>query len=115
MDEILDLALNAFLDGEKPELVEPLEQVIDGLKETLRTNHIRRLQQGSCTIDVGFVWNDLLTNLERTSDHCSNIAGCVIDQKNRDMNMHENLRALRRAGENFRENLTAYAKKYAIH
>ena len=115
VDEILDLALNAFLDGEKPELVEPLEQVIDGLKETLRTNHIRRLQQGSCTIDVGFVWNDLLTNLERTSDHCSNIAGCVIDQKNRDMNMHENLRALRRAGENFRENLTAYAKKYAIH
>ena len=115
VDEILDLALNAFLKGENLEQVEPLEQVIDGLKETLRSNHIKRLQQGECTIDVGFVWTDLLTNLERTSDHCSNIAGCVIDQKNHDMNMHENLRTLKRVGESFQENLQYYAKKYAVN
>ena len=114
VDEILDLALNAFLKGEDLELVEPLEQVIDGLKEALRTNHILRLQQGECTIDVGFVWTDLLTNLERTSDHCSNIAGCVIDLRNHDMNMHEHLRAMKTSGEQFKENLERYARKYAL-
>ena len=60
-------------------LVEPLEQVIDQLKEQLRTRHILRMQKGDCSIDAGFAWSDLLTNLERTADHCSNIAGCVID------------------------------------
>ena len=114
VNEILDLALNAFLHGENLDLVEPLEQVIDGLKETLRSNHIRRMQQGECTIDVGFVWTDLLTNLERTSDHCSNIAGCILDQQHHDMNMHENLRAYKRSSEEFRENLKEYARKYAI-
>ena len=114
VNEILELALNAFLYGENLDLVEPLEQVIDGLKETLRSNHIRRMQQGECTIDVGFVWTDLLTNLERTSDHCSNIAGCILDQRHHDMNMHENIRAYKRSSEEFRENLKEYARKYAI-
>ena len=115
VDEILDLALEAFLTGENLEVVEPLEQVIDGLKETLRSNHIKRLQQGECTIDVGFVWTDLLTNLERTSDHCSNVAGCMIDLRSHDMNMHENLRSVKRIGESFQENLERYSKKYALN
>ena len=70
-------------------MVEPLEQVIDGLKEQMRTRHILRLQQGLCSIDAGFIWADLLTNLERTSDHCSNIAGCVIDMAQGNMNIHK--------------------------
>ena len=79
--EILDLSLRSFerQDVAIAELVEPLEQVIDTLKEQMRTRHILRMQQGHCSIEAGFVWSDLLTNLERTSDHCSNIAGCVID------------------------------------
>ncbi|MCI7146769.1 MAG: Na/Pi cotransporter family protein, partial [Firmicutes bacterium] len=81
INEILDLSTNAFIynDLESASKVESLEQVIDGLKEQMRTRHILRLQQGECSIDAGFVWSDLLTNLERTSDHCSNIAGCVLD------------------------------------
>ena len=74
--EILDLSLRAFerQDVAIAELVEPLEQVIDTLKEQMRTRHILRMQQGHCSIEAGFVWSDLLTNLERTSDHCSNMS-----------------------------------------
>ena len=80
--EILDLSLTAFLDNdmEAASMVEPLEQVIDGLKEKMRTRHIFRLQQGGCSMETGFIWSDLLTDLERTADHCSNIAGCIMDQ-----------------------------------
>ena len=69
-------ALSAFLETDLVAAghVEPLEQVIDLLKEQLRMNHIRRLQQGACSIHAGFVWSDILTDLERVSDHCSNIA-----------------------------------------
>jgi phosphate:Na+ symporter len=59
--------------------VEPLEYVIDQLKEQLRTHHILRLQQGECTMEAGFVWSDLLTSLERVSNHCTNIARCVME------------------------------------
>ena len=81
VSEILDLSLACFEknDSAIAAEVEPLEQVIDQLKESMRTRHIRRLQQGGCSIELGFILSDLLTGLERTSDHCSNIAGCVID------------------------------------
>ena len=94
VNEILDLSLTSFLadDLKAASMVEPLEQVIDGMKEQMRTRHILRLQQGLCSIDAGFIWADLLTNLERTSDHCSNIAGCVIDMAQGNMNIHEILR-----------------------
>lgn len=116
VEEILALALRAFEQSDEEALaaVEPLEQVIDSLKEQLRTHHIQRLQRGTCTIDMGFIWSDLLTNLERTSDHCSNIAGCVIDLVHHDMNIHQNLRAMQSAGETFREKMDGYRKKYAL-
>ena len=116
VDEILDLSLKAFRDHDTVALaaIEPLEQVIDGLKEQLRTNHILRLQQGNCTIDAGFVWADLLTNLERTSDHCSNIAGGIIDFDRSNMNIHENVRALRAANKEYKEKYESYLDKYAI-
>lgn len=114
--EILELSLSAFLedDLETASLVEPLEQVIDQLKERMRTQHIRRLQQRECTIDAGFIWSDLLTSLERTSDHCSNIAGCVIEISHHDMNLHETLREFRNDSADFRRRFNAYADKYTL-
>lgn len=116
VSEILDLSLTAFLndDLKSAYMVEPLEQVIDGLKEKLRTHHILRLQQGDCSIDAGFIWSDLLTNLERTSDHCSNIAGCVIDLAHNNMNIHESLREFRNDSEDFRQKFKEYATKYTL-
>ena len=116
VSEILDLSLTAFLedDLEAANKVEPLEQVIDQLKEQIRTLHILRLQQGLCLIDAGFIWADLLTSLERTSDHCSNIAGCVIDMAQHNMNLHESLRSMKNDSEAFQENFREYAKKYTL-
>ena len=116
MEEILELSLTAFLsdDLNAASMIEPLEQVIDQLKEQLRTHHILRLQQGGCSIDAGFVWSDLLTNLERTADHCSNIAGCMIDMAHHNMNLHESLREFRDESEDFREKYKMFAGKYSL-
>lgn len=116
IDEILDMSLDAFLsdDPEAVAMVEPLEQVIDQLKEQMRTRHILRMQQGVCSIDAGFVWSDLLTNLERTADHCSNIAGCVADMAQHNLNLHESLRSIRNDSEDFQQRFRAYANKYSF-
>lgn len=116
VEEILDLALTAFLkdDLESASTVEPLEQVIDRLKEQMRTRHILRMQQGNCSIEAGFVWSDLLTNLERTADHCSNIAGCMLDMAQQNMNLHESLREFRNGSEAYRMKFREFEKKYAI-
>jgi phosphate uptake regulator len=89
-------------------------QVIDDLKEKLRVHHILRLQQGACSIETGFVWSDLLTALERIGDHCSNIAGCIVDMAHHDMNMHEALRSARVENEHFTEQYKDYAAKYSL-
>ena len=116
LNEILDLSFAGFLenDCETAYMVEPLEEVIDQLKEQLRMRHILRLQQGACTIDAGFVWSDILTDLERTADHCSNIAGCIIDMAQYNMNLHESLRSLRNDSEEFRQRFQMYARKYSL-
>ena len=116
VDEILTLALTAFLENSAAAAsqVEPLEQVIDQLKEQLRMRHILRMQQGTCSIDAGFVWSDLLTDLERTADHCSNIAGCVLDMGEYGMNLHESLRSVREDSGAFRRQFQSYAEKYAL-
>ena len=93
---------------------EPLEQVIDALKEELRTRHILRLQKGDCSVAAGFVWSDLLTNLERVSDHCSNISGCVLDTVERNMNIHENQRAFRDSDEDYIRLFADFEKKYSV-
>ncbi|MBE6861695.1 MAG: Na/Pi cotransporter family protein [Ruminococcus sp.] len=116
VEEILDLSLKAFIDNDLSAAakIEPLEEVIDVLKDTLRNNHITRLQKGECSIEAGFVWSDLLTNLERTSDHCSNIAGCVIDMAKPKMNIHESLRQFRTGSSDFKTELETYSKKYSL-
>ena len=114
--EIVELSFSAFRENDltKAYQVEPLEQVIDDLKEKLRVHHILRLQQGSCSIETGFVWSDILTALERVGDHCSNIAGCIIDLAHHDMNTHEALRSAQVENENFGEQYRMYAKKYSL-
>lgn len=114
--EILSLAIESYLynDVKKAELVEPLEEVIDTLKEQLRSRHILRLQRGACSIEAGFVWSDLITNLERVSDHCSNIAGCVIEMSREKLDLHEYLDGLKADSADFAARFEAYAKKYAL-
>ena len=116
VSEILDLSLRCFENNDSAVAaeVEPLEQVIDQLKESMRTRHIRRLQQGGCSIELGFILSDLLTGLERTSDHCSNIAGCVIDMAQHNLNLHESLRATRLESADFIREFDRYARKYAL-
>lgn len=116
INEILDLSLETFVnnDIEKAKLVEPLEQVIDKLKEKMRAKHILRLQQGECSIKSGFIWADLLTDLERVADHCSNIAICVIDAADNKMNMHESIKELRTDNAEFEKNYNLYKAKYKL-
>ena len=112
--EIVTLSHDAFAknNAAQANLVEPLEQVIDRMKELLRTRHIDRLRIGDCGIEAGFVWSDLITNMERVSDHCSNIAGCVMDIKDRNMNLHESLKLIRSDSDFYREKYTEYTEKY---
>ena len=116
VSDILDLSLAGYLQNDLSAAakVEPLEEVIDQLKEQLRTRHILRLQKGDCTIDAGFTWLDLLTDLERTADHCSNIAGCMIDAARDSMNLHQSLRETRNDSEAFQERYREYRRKYAL-
>ena len=114
--EILHLSLDGFRqnDAARAARVEPLEQVIDTLKEEMRTRHILRMRQGQCSIEAGFVWADLLTDLERTSDHCSNIAGCVIDAARHNLNLHETLRAAQTQDPDFAGRFRDYAQTYRL-
>ena len=116
VSEILNTAERAFSEKDLAAAaqVEPLKQVIVALKEQMRTRHILRMQQGHCSIEAGFVWSDLLTDLERTADHCSNIAGCVLDAANHGLNLHETLRAMRADDPDFRRAYGTYAEKYRL-
>jgi phosphate:Na+ symporter len=114
--EIIDITKTAFEtnDVELSMKVEPLEQVIDEHKEKLRTSHIRRLSKGECSIEAGFVWSDLLHNLERISDHCSNIAGCIIEASHNDLTLHEGLRGMRNDSTEYFERYKEYLNKYQV-
>lgn len=114
--EVTALAYDSFVSGDvqAARQVEPLEQVIDDLKEEMRTRHIRRMQQGSCGIEAGFIWSDLLTNLERVSDHCSNIACCMIEGADHNLHRHEVLQSIRGSGEIFDREYSSYRQKYAL-
>jgi phosphate:Na+ symporter len=116
VSEILTLSYMAFINNDLKYArdVEPLEQVIDGLKSILRNGHIKRLKDGTCSIESGFVWTDLITNLERTADHCSNIAACVIDAAENNMNVHQSVRDMKANNTYFSSKFSYYSEKYAI-
>jgi phosphate:Na+ symporter len=109
VDEVMGLTVDAFAinDISVAARVEPLAEVINKLREQLRANHIRRMQRGQCTIDAGFIWADALNCLGRTADHCSNIAGSIMD-----MNLHELLRDFREKSPEYRALYREYADKY---
>ncbi len=116
VSEIMDLTLDAFTNTNLDAAVniEPLEEVIDTLKVQLRANHILRMQKGECSIEAGFVWADIITNLERVSDHCSNIAGCIIEMSHDRMDIHEYYNRTKHANPVFEAKHSEYAAKYAI-
>ena len=116
VDEIVTLTLDAFIrnDAQAATLIEPLEQVVDVLKKKLRANHILRLQKGHCSIECGFVWADILTNLERVSDHCSNIAVCIIEMAHDSMDIHQYLTRIKAGDPEFEKMFAQYSEKYTI-
>lgn len=114
--EILGAALSAFTENslEFAAKVEPLEEVVDNLKDHIKLNHIKRLQNNECTIELGFILSDLLTNLERISDHCSNVAGCVIEIAHSSLGMHGYNKALRRGNEVYDKHYKEFSEKYSL-
>lgn len=113
---VVDLSYEAFNTGslEKAMLVEPLEQVVDDLKDGLKARHINRLQKGECTIELGFVLTDLLTNLERVSDHCSNIAGLIIEISHKGMDIHKYLKKVKKGENDFNERYAEFSQKFSL-
>lgn len=117
VSEVLTRSFESFSerDSRKANTVEPLEDVVDMLKEELRTRHILRMKEGKCTIEAGVIWSEILTNLERTSDHGSNIAGCVIDMGEHTLMIHDTLRSKKHESEEFDELYKEYAEKYNVN
>jgi len=113
--EIVDLTQTTLEknDPEKARLVEPLEEVIDALSKELKSRHIQRVQAGQCTLELGFVFNDCINNLERVADHCSNIAIAVLEATDIDLQSHGYLRSLKQnSHKEYLRQLESYAKQY---
>lgn len=117
VSEIVALSVSAFVDDDmnRAYMVEPLEEKIDILCDEIKLNHINRVSDGTCTLQHGFVFNDLLTNLERVADHCSNIAVAMIELKSGSFETHEyENRLMAERGERFDRYFEEYDRKYAL-
>lgn len=117
LNEILDTAITAFKHGdiEQAKSVEPLEEVIDNLRTEIRNRHVKRLRKGKCTIEMGFVLTDLITNYERVADHCSNIAVCMIQIHDNSFDTHSYISDLKATNnEEFRRKFTVFSEKYML-
>lgn len=115
--EILNMSIDCFINSDVnlAKEVEPLEDVIDQLRTDLKARHIERLRKGICTIELGFILQDLLTNFERVSDHCSNIAVCLIRIKENSLDTHEYMNELKRLEKSeFMDEFNVYKNKYAL-
>lgn len=116
MHEILSLTFTVFEneDAEQAANIEPLEEVIDDLKEEIRTRHIRRLAKGKCTIELGFALTDIVTNYERIADHCSNIAVAVIQMDEKEHDVHKYLGQVKTQDPQFAQMYRMYKEKYLL-
>ena len=115
--EILHLAVGAFVSGdlEGASRVEPLEEIVDGLCDEMKLHHVDRLQKGVCTLNQGFIFNDLLTNYERVADHCSNIAVAMIELESDSFDTHEYLNSVKAMkSASFARYFAEYQKKYTL-
>ena len=113
ISEILDLTLNCFASEDLADAiqVEPLEEVIDEICINVKNRHIDRMQRGLCSLEKGFIFQDVLTNLERMSDHCSNIAACIIELQHNSFDTHKYLNELRSSGNQSYKNLQKYYRE----
>ncbi len=115
--EIVTMARDSYVkrDLDAAAHVEPLEQVVDYLRDQIKLQHILRLQKSECTIEHGFVLSDILTNLERVADHCSNVAACMIELSTHDtLGLHRYTHDIRAGGEDFNQSYRAYLNKYSL-
>ena len=115
--EILSISIAAFVanDIQQAARVEPLEEIIDGLCDEMKSHHVDRLQSGACTLGQGFVFNDLLTNYERVADHCSNIAVAIIELESDSFDTHEYLNSVRAMkSHSFARYYEEYQQKYHL-
>ena len=113
ISENISIAFSAYItdDLAAAHKVEPLEEVVDNLSTELKNRHIRRLQNDECTVELGYIFQDILTNLERISDHCSNIAGCLIETDEK-TNLHAYLHDVKENDETFRREYRGYSERY---
>lgn len=117
VEEVLQMTVNAFAthDTALAVRVEPLEQVVDELVFEIRKNHIQRLQSGVCTIELGFILSDLLTNLERISDHCSNIASTIVEGEKGSFASHDYAMNLKLVGsEEYDADFRLFKEKFSL-
>ncbi len=117
VEEICTITKDALAEEnmEKPSLIEPLEQVVDDLKDTIKLHHTIRLSKSLCSIELGFILSDLLTNFERVSDHCSNIAGCLIEMSRREsLDLHSYLSEVKKGGKEYSKLYEQYSEKYSL-
>lgn len=113
--EIIDLTIDAF-STENVELankVEPLEDVIDSLRNELKKRHVRRMQEGRCSVSEGIVFTDYITALEKISDHCANVAAAIIELDDENYDVH-NAMSVRKTNSEYKDNYAAFSKKYAL-
>ncbi len=117
VQEIVDMAVKVC-EKDNLELaadIEPLEEVIDAMRDKLRLRHTKRLQDGECTVEIGFIYSDLLIDLERIADHCSNIGGCEIEMEEGLSDVHQYLKGVRdKNNEKFEDKCREYEKKYQL-
>ncbi|MBP3592579.1 MAG: Na/Pi cotransporter family protein [Clostridia bacterium] len=116
LEEILDISEHAFRESDLAlaAKIEPLEQVVDDLKDQIKANHIQRLQKSECSIEHGFVLSDLLNNFERVSDHCSNVGGCIIELTHDALDLHKYLAEVKADDGAFKKEFDAFKEKYAL-
>lgn len=117
VSDIVDMTYRAFVENDLTiaENIEPLEEVVDDIRNEIKLGHIIRLQKSECSIEHGFVLSDVLNNFERVSDHCSNIAGCVIEISKYDaLSMHEYTEGVKNDGGDFNSKVAEYKKIYSL-
>ncbi len=117
VEEITLMTKDALRENnlEKAATIEPLEQVVDDIRDQIKLQHVIRVQKSQCTIEHGFVLSDILTNLERVSDHCSNIAGCIIEMsRHESLDLHSYLKELKKGGKEFDAAYNEFSQKYAL-
>ena len=117
-DAVTEIATLAFSAFEKDDLslakqVEPLEEVVDTLSDEVKNRHIKRLQHDNCTVEMGYIYQDVLTNMERISDHCSNIAACLIEIDEQ-IDIHTYLHDIKKSDEDFRKDYHTLLNQYFI-